>query len=323
MSQLMLHGKRIDSLFQLLGSSENAATYSLGYALSQSPALLRALVRDLFGKAQGKQVHSVLLQEHQRRQGITDIELSGSDLHCIIEAKKGWVLPSKKQLSQYAARIETALQHRALLVLSECTPEYARGRLPKAIGDVPVAYRSWVQIHTLAARKRKGISIYERAVLRQLATYLRSLVSMQDQESNLVYVLSLGSGTPKWSKISQRDIVVKKRRYFHPHGGNGWPKEPPNYLGFRYDGRLQAIHHVERYEIVTEMHSHIPEVDPGEWGPYVLYHLGRPIVPDHKIKTGKIYPNGRVWAAIDLLLTSTTIKQARDLTKKRLGAASS
>jgi hypothetical protein len=111
--------------------------------------------------------------------------------------------------------------------------------------------------------------------------------------------------------------------YFHPFGGGGWPTEPPNYLGFRYFGKLQSIHHVEGYEIVREMHSHIPEFEKGDWGKdFILYRLGNPILPDHDVRTGKIFRNGRVWAMIDTLLTSRTISEARDITKKRLDKSS-
>jgi hypothetical protein len=37
--------------------------------------------------------------------------------------------------------------------------------------------------------------------------------------------------------------------------------------------------------------------------------------------TGKLYATLRVWAALDLLLTSATIKEARDLTQARLDEA--
>ena len=140
---------------------------------------------------------------------------------------------------------------------------------------------------------------------------------MQNQESNLVYVVSLGASTPEWSQLSWRDIVIKKKHYFHPVGG-GWPKDPPNYLGFRYDGKLQSIHHIESWQIVDNMHEAFPEINAVGWEPHFLYTLGDSIIPQKEVKTGKIYPSGRVWAMLDLLLTCSTISEARDLTQKRL-----
>lgn len=145
---------------------------------------------------------------------------------------------------------------------------------------------------------------------------------MQDQNSNMVYVVSLGAGTPEWSTISWRDIVNKKRRYFHPVG-KGWPKEPPNYLGIRYDGRLQAIHHVDSWKIVDSLDEDFPEVRRGKLeSPHYIYQLGDPMRPDHEVKGGKIVQANRCSAMLDLLLTSRTISEARDLTQERVQSKS-
>jgi hypothetical protein len=107
-------------------------------------------------------------------------------------------------------------------------------------------------------------------------------------------------------------------------GVNGWPAIPPNYLGFRYQGKLQSIHHVNDYELVEDFAPFFPEINQKKWQPennaesYFLYTLGPAIRPPHEIKNGGIYPNGRLWAALDLLLTSKTVEQARDRTQRRL-----
>jgi hypothetical protein len=81
---------------------------------------------------------------------------------------------------------------------------------------------------------------------------------------------------------------------------------------------------VDAYDVVTDLSDHIPEIHSKEWNAqrrsdaYILYKLGRPIIPSQTVKTGNIYANGRVWAALDLLLTCKTIAEARDLSKKRL-----
>jgi hypothetical protein len=153
-------------------------------------------------------------------------------------------------------------------------------------------------------------------------------MTVQNVLSNLVYVVSLRRWPPLVPDgISFVDIVVDRNRYFHPVGGGprGWPAEPPNYLGFRFDGRLQQIRHVDEYEIHDSAWDTIdkrigPEQD---WGPdpHYFYKLGKPIVPDHEVKTGGLYGPGRHWAAIDLLLTSNTVREARDKTYERLEAA--
>ena len=102
-------------------------------------------------------------------------------------------------------------------------------------------------------------------------------------------------------------------------GGGGWPKEPPNYIAFRYFGRLQSIHHIECYTISTNLNGDISEMpDKDENYAHFVYNLGPAIVPSKEVKTGTIYSNGRVWCHLDALLTCDTISEARDLTKKRL-----
>jgi hypothetical protein len=62
-------------------------------------------------------------------------------------------------------------------------------------------------------------------------------MTIQNQTSNTVYVVSLGAERTSWSgSLTPIEIVTVKDRYFHPIG-DGYPKEPPNYLGFRWHGR--------------------------------------------------------------------------------------
>jgi hypothetical protein len=101
-------------------------------------------------------------------------------------------------------------------------------------------------------------------------------------------------------------------------GRGGWPKEPPNYIAFRYYGKLQSIHHIKSYEVVTNMHERIPEIRSEEWKPHFLYTLGQEFGPSTEVRTGSIYPNGRVWCMLDTLFTCDTISDARDLSQKRV-----
>jgi hypothetical protein len=99
--------------------------------------------------------------------------------------------------------------------------------------------------------------------------------------------------------------------------GGGWPKDPPNYIAFRYDSKLQSIHRIDDYEVVTNMHKQITEIPNEEWEPHFLYKLGPAFRPANEVKTGKIYPNGRVWCMLDTLFTCDTISKARDISQKR------
>jgi hypothetical protein len=138
--------------------------------------------------------------------------------------------------------------------------------------------------------------------------------------SNWVYVVSLKKGTPKGWRISWIDIVESKHRYFHPPQGGGWPKTPPNYLAWRYDGELQGIAHVTQNEIVSDVHARIPEIPRGEITNHVLYRLGPAFRPDHPVKTGRIFRSGRKWCMLDTLFTCAKISDAAKQSDKRAKA---
>jgi hypothetical protein len=330
---LFLHGRQVSTVFELLGHKENDITFSLGWVLSQSPALRQRALRGLFPGADHGEFVSVRLQEWGKQPGYTDIEIETQRTHAIIEAKCGWVLPTKDQLAKYASRLAREPRDCALLVISECSGEYARSRLPRTARRVRVEYRSWRRVWEWAREAGRRGSHAEKRLLREFGSYLKGAVSVQNQESNMVYVVVLSPEVPEWSRVSYIEFVTKCKRYFHPYGGTGgWPRNPPNYLGFRWDGQLQRIHHVEGYEIVTDLSAHIKQIIATRYhavsrkhrwmdDPMVLYRLGPPIVPGHTVKTGQVYANGRVWAALDLLLTCKTVSEAREKTRKRLAAS--
>jgi hypothetical protein len=89
-------------------------------------------------------------------------------------------------------------------------------------------------------------------------------------------------------------------------------------VGFRYDGRLQAVRHVDDYTIETDMAKHFPGVPHTDWDPHFLLELGPPIYPGSEVPSGSSVQRAmRIWADIDLLLTSATITEALKATKAR------
>ena len=317
--RMYLHGRLIESIFELLGSKENDITYSLGWALAHSPWLTAAVLRHALSVDDEPSVEEIRLQERAEEPGITDIEIVGPAVHAIIEAKRGWQLPTRRQLTLYAPRLRRLNRQRQVLVtMSEATPEFASLHPPKDIDGVPVVHLAWKDIIRLS-RVRQGTHA-EKRLLAQLRGYLARIVSMQNQQSNLVYVVSLGSGAPEWSQLSWIDFVEKERCYFHPVGRGGWPKEPPNYIGVRYRGHLQSIHHVNSWELVDSLDG-LSGVRPGRnaEGPLFLYRLGPPILPPKPTPAGdRIKRSARVWAMLDLLLTCDTVTDAMLETKRRL-----
>jgi hypothetical protein len=271
---------------------------------------------------------AVSTQTFGEESGITDIEISGnSDLHLVVEAKRGWALPSESQLHLYAKRLKKTarpFKSNVLVTASECSRTYAKLVLPKKVKGIPVRHISWSEILDICRRSRAKSSLHqEKSWLDQFGDYLRGIASMQDVQSNWVYVVSLStSEIRKGSGYTWIDVIQKDRSYFHPVG-NTWPTTPPNYIAFRYHGRLQSIHHIESYKVCNR-----PRDENKNWTatkkPHFIYSLGRPIRPPLDLSLGKLWSNARVWCLIDTLLTGKykTVKEAQEASKKRVEHAS-
>lgn len=331
-TELTLHGRAVRTVFDLLGAREDDITYSLGWGLSRSEALTRAMLSEAFGAdaPQGPLI-AIRLQESEAGTGRTDIEVEAEHQHLVIEAKRGWTLPSPSQIAQYADRLLARDEReRHIAVVAECASDYPPVAALLGTGyGVPVSYVPWARVvEMVQATARATRAQAERRLLAELHRYLLGVMTMQDVRSNMVYVVSLSTkeiaGT---SGLSTVEVLERLGRYFCPVGGanpGGWPKEPPNYLGFRYHGRLQAIHHVDGYAVRLAPWERVPElagrVEVPEHDQFD-FELGPAIHPGRPVRTGNLYRAQRVWCALDLLLTAETIREARDKTQERLTAA--
>lgn len=321
MTKLLLRSREVKSVFQLLGDHENDISYSVAWGLTQCSSFLKVFLQNVVQWQGDIAEVEIRMQQYDRGKGFTDIEIElNRQFHLIIEAKRGWNLPDVTQLQKYASRasfLQSPCLEKRLIVLSECSKEYAENHVPKQVNGFPIDVLSWKDVYQYSKAAYSYGNHAEKRLLQELNVYLGSLMTMQKQDSNLVYVVSVANGSPDGWSITWKDIVNSKLRYFHPVGGNGWPKEPPNYIAFRYDGKLQSIHHIESYEIVTNMSKVFSEAKDEEWEPSFVYHLGAAFAPSKEVKTGNIYPSGRVWCMLDTLFTCSTISEARDLTKLR------
>ncbi|WP_157038963.1 hypothetical protein [Caulobacter segnis] len=315
------HGRELGNIFELLGSDENAMTSAFGWCLARAPAFLDAVARRLGGGVPGPTA-TILLQEREPGLGITDVEIRAPGrVAWIFEAKAGFNLPSEAQLMLYAARLaaKDPQAERKLVVLARADRRelILRARAPRSVAGVPVQVFSWGEVIACAREALSKEGAEGRRLLRDLIEYLGKILGMQIASSNEVYVVALNRETFGGGQTTFLDVVEKYGRYFHPVG-DGWPLNPPNYLGFRYDGRLQSVHHVDGYEVITTFTDHFPGITEGEIRPHFLYTLGPPIRPSSDVRAGpSVLRAARVRAHIDLLLTCATITDAVKLSKER------
>jgi hypothetical protein len=324
MPELVLHGKPVETIFDLLGRSENDMTYALGWGLTRSAKVLEGFAARVAPGVQLSEPVVVDLQEHDALDGgFTDIEVLSADLHVIVEAKRSWGPPGEAQLRRYEARFARA--GRPVQSLVVLTQNGAESVVRHQIGDwappAPIEAHviGWSDVVRLIRTAGRGGPLAERRLARELADYLGGLADMRNTDSNSVYVVAVAT-TPfaSWpADITPIDIVEKWSRYHFPAVGN-WPKTPPNYMAFRYYGRLQSIHHVDEYTIFENPHQADPAWPDLGWDPHFLLTLGPAIRPPTEVRTGKgIVRSARVWVDIDLLLTSATITEAAQRTRER------
>ena len=273
-------------------------------------------------------------QEFEKDKGITDLEITDNQkFYIIIEAKRGWVRPGESQLRLYSERTgftSSPAKVKAIVSMSECTEDYAKKRLPTVPGTT-VLHLPWMTICDLAGELRMKTAGKQNYILGELERYIKRIMTTQNKDTNWVYVVSLGlkeveitpaKGEKRTAGIAYVvDIVSKYHKYCCPVGGGkgGWPKEPLTYIAFRYHGKLQSIHHIEKYTITDNQHPFVPEIPDVELSEtHFVYELGPAIIPQKVIRTGdKIVMSNRVWAQLDTLLTSDTITEAMEISKAR------
>ena len=325
---LVIRGEYPSSVFELMGKDENSATYALGWTLERCPLFLRLFISHIAGQPIKEAEGHLVLQKAGEDRGFTDLEIHyGRYVHCIVEAKQGWLLPTMTQLRRYKPRLDRDHRNaetKVMVTVSAASKEIAKLRLPQDIDGVPLMHISWGLIRALAQKAlKRNRSLDERLWLKELIKHLEIYSAMDTLRDNMVYVVSLGSnamrndGTRTWI-----DVVEKDGFYFHPVG-NHWPQQPPNYIAFRYRGNLQTVHRIESYEIWNNVALKNPL-----WcdttDEHFVYKLGPAMRPPIDLKAGgtgdSLKRSARVWCAIDTLLAGQFeyLGQARDETRKRL-----
>ena len=333
MAELFAHNERVETIFDLIGDKENDITKSIAWAFVKCPRLLERVIERLLHVNAAADDVVIRYQEFEKDKGITDLEITDNQkFYIIIEAKRGWVLPGEPQLRLYSERsgfISSPAKVKAIVSMSECTEDYAKKRLPTVPGTT-VLHLPWMTICDLAGELRMKTAGKQNYILGEVERYIKRIMTTQNKDTNWVYVVSLGlkeveitpaKGEKRTTGIAYVDIVRKYHKYCCPVGGGkgGWPKEPLTYIAFRYHGKLQSIHHIEKYTVTDNLHPFVPEIPDVELSEtHFVYELGPAIIPPKDIRTGdKIVMSNRVWAQLDTLLTSDTITEAMEISKAR------
>jgi hypothetical protein len=308
------------SVFDLLGQKENDLTFAIGWCLRSSDAFLRRFV-GLAGLSisdlSSVELHLQHYDRDDERVGITDIEIRANDLHLIVEAKRGWELPTREQLGKYASILRRSeASERRFVVLTRWGAESA-AVIAQALGAEVAGFPiSAVGVSDVVREARSALAeergLQPRLYLKELLAYLEGGGYVGSHRDSRVYVVPLSKGL---SEINVHLHRIPYERNLYWYGLTGGPKMPPNYVGFRFDGKLQSIHHVEESTPFARFRDLFPETTK-DWGPGVKLMLGPPIHPGKEVRSGKLRDR-RVWADIDLLLTSSTVEDAARLTKER------
>jgi hypothetical protein len=317
--KLLRYRRPVGSIFDLLGTKEDDMTYALGFVASRSSEFALRLLRAA-GGPRGEIKGGIVRLQEVDGDGRTDVEIEWPKrFHVVFEAKRGPWLPTTKQLEKYVPRLQkVGAPTQRLVAVTNAPDDYAEKVLPKVVGEVPLVHLSWSHVRRLARAAKAGETNRNKYLLDEFDIYLKGILGMDNVRSNMVYVLALGSGSA-WG-LNFKEVATKRSAYFDPVAR--YRSRLPNYIAFRYDGRLQSIHHVEKAEIFENPKSMFSDAEDKKEVPHYLFRLGPPIVPSHEVKNGpSIKQANRVWCMLDLLLTSATITDALKETKRRLGDA--
>jgi hypothetical protein len=190
---------------------------------------------------------------------------------------------------------------------------WAQLQLRETVNGVPVVHLPWDAVRTdLKVARASTRSPVERVWLDELNTYLAGATAVREPAEQWVYCVVVSNDKPSGGANTFRDFVRRERVYFHPYGGKGgWPKRPPTFLAFRWDGYVQQINRVLSHEVVPTLSSRwqtIPS-NPENDIPHIVYQLG-PDIPFPVVRTTGTYAAGRVWALLDQILTRPTLQEA-------------
>ena len=93
MAELYIHKNNVETVFDLLGDSENDITKSIAWAFVRCPALLSSVIKKMLDIEVDTRKINIQYQVYEEDKGITDLEITDNEnFFIIVEAKRGWIL---------------------------------------------------------------------------------------------------------------------------------------------------------------------------------------------------------------------------------------
>ena len=326
---LHLRKGRVNTPFGLLGTDENALSFSLGYTFQQCLPLLQWFlyqveIQGIHQKVfRNTQIH---LQRHQSgdsKEGITDIEIHlPGHFHVIIEAKVGLAVPTLEQCQKYLRYFQKSNAPIQKLVALVQSPDdsFKSDYIQR---DPGLATRlvcfNWAEFIPQCIRL-----MTDKSTTTEAKSWIRHFYRFLDEEyrmkafSTEVWILPINT-TPLWPNgMSFWQIHQKYNIYFDSVS----PTVRPLYLGFRVDGQVNAIYRVTRIEQAVRVIDSVPELQniEEEWPKkrQTIWHFGPPVPLANPVITGGGMYSRRVRCDLDLLLKCKTVKEIEHEMGKRL-----
>jgi hypothetical protein len=318
MVQIDLHryGAPIDSLFDLLGSKEVGMTSALGFALSRCETF-RALflLRLHVSLSPSVSIRLETVHDESTNQVRTDIEIDTDEGLLILEAKLNWNPPEIAQLRKQAEILKVQSRSGLLVTLCQAPNDIVARQLGNEIDGVPLRHVSWKQVLGLAAAAKAKGALAERKLLAHFESYLYKVIRMRQPSDMSTYCVSVSNAL--YGTRPLKSYVVDDLAYFHPYGwGKGWPTLWPNFLAFRWEGKVQQVHRVKYARVIQNLTERWPEtasaIDPDR--PHVVYDL-EPALSVEPLPMGDVWPSGRYWVLLDQLISGPTLKDAIERSK--------
>ena len=328
MNTLTAYDRKIKTPFGLLGTNENALTFSLGYLYSVCPEFLRKTLYKLDIKNLRHTRFAdieISLQKNRAedKHGITDIEIRLPGMfHIIIEGKIGFGVPRIEQCEQYFSELDEPVKRLAILQNAEHSHWVERYKKSNPAFKGKLSGLYWAElledaISLLRANPESSIEGY----------WLRNFIKFAKEEYNMgsytheVWIVS--TNKKEWwpGGLSFHDIHTKNGKiYFWSHGK--FANRKPLYIASRCGG-FDSIQKVLKIEHDVTPVSIVPELKKVRGGdnwqnlPSTIWYLSDPIPLGRKIRTGAGMFNDHVTCDFDLLLPCDSVLEIREKMKAR------